>query len=282
MTFIEYFLESIGADVKKYFDYAKNLNTNLKNSIDADAFSLYRELIKRIKSYKYEDSVEFVDKIVKDPKLKFLLSLGYGGKFADLQLNIASIQLPVKNLIPTQSEIDMTNSLKYTLQGKDISTCFYDPVVIIRPIITFNGKYVVDGHHRWSQIYLTNPKANLACLDISGKLKPLDMLKAVQTTIGTNLGYLESRRVKGTSLYDASESVLRRYIESNICLKAENELKKMTGKEPIEYLIKNCLMLAKNNKPIKNAPERGFMPQTSHDPQLFTDLKNGVVNPDKV
>lgn len=280
MTFIEYFLESIGIDAKKYFDRVKNLKINQK-TIELDAFDIYRELIKKIKTYKYEDSVEFIDAIVRDPKLKFILSLGYGGKFADLQLNIASIQIPVSKLIPTQSEIDMTNSLKYTLQGKDIDTCFYDPVVIIRPIVTFNGKYIVDGHHRWSQIFLTNPKANIECLDISGKLTPLDMLKAVQSTIGTNLGYLESRHTKGISLYDASESVVKKYIENTISMKTRKMLSEFINDDPVNYLMKNISLLKKYNKPIKNAPERGFMPQTSHDPQLFSDLKNGIPNPKK-
>lgn len=281
MTFIEFFLESVGADVKKYYSEVKNLDVSQK-SISRDALGLYHELIRKIKSYKYEDSVEFIDQIVKDPKLKFLLSLGYGGKFADMQLNIASIQVPVTKLIPTQSEIDMTNSLKYILQGKDIESCFFDPVVIIRPIITFNGKYIVDGHHRWSQIYLTNPNAQIACLDICGKLTPLEMLKAVQSTIGTNLGYLESRKVKGTSLYDANESTVRKYINANITPKAIKEIERVIGKDPCDYLTKNCLMLKNKNKPIKGAPERGFMPQTSHDPQLFSDLKNGIVNPKRI
>ena len=34
--------------------------------------------------------------------------------------------------------------------------------------------------------------------------------------------------------------------------------------------------MQKNNKPIKNAPDRGDMPQTSEDPDLFNDLDSGV------
>ena len=279
-TFLELFYESINQDVKKLIDKVKNIN--ISNNIGStNAFSLYMELIRKIRDYKYETSVEFIDKIVHDPKLKFLLSLGYGGDYADLKLNIVSRQLPTAKLIPTQSEIDMTNSLKYTLQGKDIDVCFYDPVVIIRPIITFNGKYIIDGHHRWSQIFITNPKSNLACLDIQGRLSPLDMLKAVQSTIGSNLGYLESRDTKGTSLYTATENTIRRYIESNISKKTIAEFNKLGIEGVVDYLVNNSLMI-KNNQPIKNAPKRGFMPQTSHDPQLFSDLKNGITDPKRI
>ena len=279
-TFLELFYESINQDVKKLMNKVKNINLN-NNIESSDAFGLYIELIRKIRDYKYETSVEFIDKIVRDKKLKFLLSLGYGGDFADLKLNIVSRQLPTSSLIPTQSEIDMTNSLKYTLQGKDIDVCFYDPVVIIRPIITFNGKYIVDGHHRWSQIFITNPNSNLACLDIQGHLTPLDMLKAVQSTIGSNLGYLESRDTKGTSLYTANEGTIRRYVQTNISQKTITEFNKLGITDPIEYLVQNSLKI-KNNQPIKNAPKRGFMPQTSHDPQLFSDLKNGITDPKRI
>jgi len=287
ITFKDLYFESIQSEIKKLKadvynnDMLKFSNNGQLLMYDADSIKLYNKLIYMITNYKYEKSVEFIDNIVKDPKLRFLLALGYGGQFADLKLKITSIQLPTKKLIPTQSEIDMTNSLKHTLVGKDINTCFYDPVVIIRPIVTFKGRYVIDGHHRWSQIYITNPDSNLACLDIDGQLSPMDMLKAVQSTIGTNLGYLESRRVKGTSIYDASENVIRNYVKKNISNKTINELKQFIKEDPIDYLTKNTLTLADKNKPIKNAPERGFMPQTSHDPKLFVDLQNGVAKPVK-
>ena len=45
---------------------------------------------------------------------------------------------------------------------------------------------------------------------------------------------------------------------------------------PLEAVLNNCLNMKVNNTPILNAPNRGEMPQTSKDPDLFKDLKSGI------
>ena len=76
------FLESNSSDKKELNKTIEDKNIdNLKVQKE-----LYNELISMLLGKKYPEAVEFIDDIVKDPKLKFILSLGFGGKFADLKL----------------------------------------------------------------------------------------------------------------------------------------------------------------------------------------------------
>ena len=243
---------------------------------DPEALKIYDELIDLIQEKDYDETVDFVDDIVKDPKLKFLLSLGFGGEFANLKLKLKRTTIPAKRLVPTQNEIGTNETLRYIIEGKDIDVCFEKSTIIKKPIVTFQGTFIVDGHHRWSQIFVTNPDANLVCIDITGNLSPVSMLKAVQCTIGSNLGKLIRKDIQGENLYDVSESKIKKYLEAIPEKVLENLREYYT--DPIESLTKNVIQMQRNNTPILNAPDRGEMPQTSKDPELFDDLKNGVTD----
>jgi len=240
-----------------------------------DQEELYNTLIKMLRSKNYEDTVDFIDDLVDDPKLRFILSLGFGGKFANLKLKLTEKVIPCIKLIPTQREIGLDETLKYVLSGKNLEKCFRDPAVIKKPIVTFQGTFIVDGHHRWSEIYATNPKANLLCIDISGNLSPIAMLKAVQATIGSNVGDLETKDVQGKNLFDQKADYLRKYIEKGMSQETYDFLRKYYD-DPVNSIVGNCLELKINNTPILGAPKRGDMPQTGHDPELFSDLKKGI------
>ena len=280
MTFVQIYnalYESPESDVAEYKETSKQIDFK-SNVIDDECYALYRQMMYDITSNKYEYSVELIDKIVKDPKLKFLLSLGYTGKrFPKLNLKMSKIEIPVRKLIPSQNEIDMTDSLKYILQGSDIDNCFNDVVVIKRPIVTFQGRYIIDGHHRWSQIFICNPKAKAYSIDFTGQLSTIDMLKAVQAVIGTTTGNIPSASVSGTNLLGVAKAKVQRYIESNLSRKAYIALKKYVD-DPREYLLKNVMELSAI-KPLRNAPSREYMPQTSKVPKLFDNMKKGVAMP---
>ena len=259
------------SDLKKE---VKDVSVNPENP---EALRIYDELIDLIQEKDYDETVDFVDDIVKDPKLKFLLSLGFGGEFANLKLKLKRTTIPAKRLVPTQNEIGTNETLRYIIEGKDIDVCFEKSTIVKKPIVTFQGTFIVDGHHRWSQIFVTNPDANLVCIDITGNLSPVSMLKAVQCTIGSNLGHLIRKNIKGSNLYDLSEKQIRKYIEDNIQELAVENLSKYYD-DPIQALVDNVIQMQRNNTPILNAPDRGEMPQTSKDPELFDDLKNGVTD----
>lgn len=259
-------LESNSADFKE-------LKNDLKNKSFED---VYNKLIDMLQSKDYSDSVDFIDTIVKDPKLKFILSLGFGGEYADIELSLKKVNLPVYKLIPTQSEIGTNETLKYICKdGKNIDKCFEPYVIIKSPIVTFQNTFIIDGHHRWSEIYATNSNANVVCINIDGNLSPINMLKAVQATIGSNLGTLITKDVEGKNIFNISNDKIKKYLEDNMSSKSLELLKKYYN-DPIKQIYKNCIMLKNNNHCILNAPKRGEMPQTSKDPDLFKDLNKGV------
>ena len=256
-------------DVVEDIHVTKNIEDN------PEAMKVYNKMIELIQDKDYDETVDFVDEIVKDPKLKFLLSLGFGGDFSNLKLKLKKTNIPAKRLIPTQSEIGTDETLKYLVQGKDIDVCFEKTTIVKKPIVTFQGTFIIDGHHRWSQIFVTNPDANIVCIDITGNLSPLSMLKAVQCTIGSNTGKLIRKDIQGKNLYNTTEKELRKYFKDNLSDSVRENLLKYY-EDPEGSLVQNVIQLQRNNKPILNAPDRGEMPQTSKDPELFGDLENGV------
>lgn len=257
-------------------DDVEDIQVNTKNIEDnPEAMKVYNKMIELIQDKDYDETVDFVDEIVKDPKLKFLLGLGFGGDFSNLKLKLKKTNIPAKRLIPTQSEIGTDETLKYLVQGKDIDVCFDKTTIVKKPIVTFQGTFIIDGHHRWSQIFVTNPDANIVCIDITGNLSPLSMLKAVQCTIGSNTGKLIRKDIQGKNLYNTTEKELRKYFKENLSDTVRENLLKYY-EDPEGSLVQNVIQLQRNNKPILNAPDRGEMPQTSKDPELFGDLENGV------
>lgn len=251
----------------------KQLKTDAKKKSTED---VYAELIDMLQSKDYSDSVEFIEDLVKDPKLKFILSLGFGGEYADTDLTIKKIVKPVGNFIPTQNEIGSEETLKYICaDGKNVELAFKTPAVIKKPIVSFRSTFIVDGHHRWSEIYAINKNAKIECIDIDGDLSPIQILKAIQATIGSNIGTLNPKDVQGKNLFELSEKQIKDYLEKNMTDKAKEILTKHY-ENPIEEIVKNCMILKNNNHPIIDAPDRGEMPQTSKDPELFKDLDNGI------
>ena len=249
----------------------KDLITLSKSSSEEE---VYHKMIELLSQEKYHLAVQDIDKIIKEPKLKSILGLGFGGELSDLKLSVSPCNLVAKRLVPTQNEIGMKESLQYLLEDTEFTKYFKPGIVIKRPVLTFNGMFIVDGHHRWSQIFLVNPDAELACINIEGNLSPISMLKAIQCTIGSNTGDLRLKAAQGTSLYKASRSTIQDFIKKNLTEKTKEALLKVNLDE--EKLIQNCLELANNNTPILNAPKRDYMPQTSKDQNLLKDLKVGV------
>ena len=222
----------------------------------------FNELVERIQKLSYPSAIKYMDSIVKDPKLRFILSLGFGGELADTDLKSKDCDIAVQELMPTQNEIDLDKSLQWILNGKQDLRKFFKPsVTVVAPIVSFKSTFVIDGHHRWSQAYICNPKLKIKAIDFTGALSPMQMLKAVQATIGSNLGKIPVCTVDGKSLYKVSEEQLVQYVDRD---------------DVIYYLVTNAMQLKANNTPILGAPKRNIMPQCDEDPDVFDDLNEGV------
>ena len=242
---------------------------------------MYEDLIRSIRGMSYPDTVDYLEDIVKDRKLRFLLSLGFGGELADVDLKRSIKYIKAKDLVPTQKDIDITRSLIWSLNGrKKLDNFFKSQVTVISPLVTFHGKYIIDGHHRWIQAYCTNPELKILCINYTGNISVTSMLKAVQATIGINIGALPRYDTEGISIYDMSEEDIRRFIERNLTKGSVREFMKFVElrdrEEVVEYLVGNCMMLKKENKPIIGSQEREIMPQTGNNPKVLNDLDVGI------
>ncbi len=214
--------------------------------------------------------VSELNDITNDPKLYALLSLGFGGgELADVKMNVSSQSISVAKLVPTQREIGLDNSLSYPLSG-DCGTYFNSPVTIVAPIITYNGNFVIDGHHRWSQLYMVNPTATISAIDFSyDDMSPLRMLRNLQGAIAVSEGTVPSQVCDLANVFQMSESDIRSYVEQNISDQCSQSLMELVGldseDEVIEYIVGNAMTLQRENIPYGDAPARDFMPQTTQD-----------------
>lgn len=257
----------------------KNLNLYIFESREVSTTSnkqRRKELEKWLKHKKYDDYVDTLNKMLEDPKAKTLLEDGFGGELGDTKLTFSVKEIPVSQLMPTQSEIDLDKSLKHALTKKEsLEKTFTDPIEINKPIVTFRQNYVIDGHHTWLQTIAINPNGKILAFNYDGDISPIQMLKAVQGTIAAvkaddnnNNGKLPSNKVDGPNFFDKSfdEKKIKKYLEetfdeslTNIYCKYLDNCK--NKKDIIDYLIERLLDIKSNNYPFESAPSRENMPQ---------------------
>lgn len=228
------------------------------------------ELVDYLKGKNYPNYLDTLEDMLKDPKTKALIEDGFGGELGNTQLKFSERIIPVKKLLPTQQEIGMTQSLDYGLKGKNsVSLYFQDePIEIKHPLITFNGVYVIDGHHRWSEILCFNPEAEMVCINYDGDMSPIQMLKVTQGAIAASMGKLVHTSSNGINLYNEKISTIQKYIEDTIkdevvddFIKYNNDLENKN--DVVDYITDNVQDLVNDYPPIKYAPDRDDMPQTS-------------------
>ena len=99
----------------------------------------------------------FVDKfkrIASDPKVQSVIRAGLtDGRPSDEVIRFSSKNIPAKELMPTQNEIGVEESMVGILNNKygNLDSILDGVARFNSPIVTLNGKYIIDGHHRWSQ-----------------------------------------------------------------------------------------------------------------------------------
>lgn len=132
---------------------------------------------------------------------------------------------PAYKLEPTQLDIDMDKSLGDQMTNKYDSTnaaLSNDTIMMPSPggkipLLVYNNKFILDGHHRWSQIMMTNPKGVVAVQNVDGPAinKPEDALKAVQTAIAALAGNVVTKGTK-TNLLDQDGDAIASYVRDKI------------------------------------------------------------------
>lgn len=240
------------------------------------------ELLQKIlKNKKYSEYIDTLNKMLDDPKAKILLKDGFGGELGNMQFTFKKRNIPVRKLRPTQSEIDITKSVDFPLEHPENIDNFYknaDACEIIMPLITFRGNYIIDGHHRWSQVFAFNPDAKMVCFDYDADISPIQMLKATQGAIAAvkaenGDGKIPVNTVDGENVFDEKldSNAIKEHIKKTAVDGVVDTFKKykkeLTDIDKVsDFVTDNLMSLKANNYPetIKgeSAPNRGLMPQT--------------------
>lgn len=257
------------------FDLKKFL---VENKLTINSRILYENEEQRLRELlgkNYETFVKELGANVKDEK--FLQAIKNLANKAPIETT--SITPKVTELKPTQNEIDLDKSLGYPLKNaadlkKVLSGGVQSPGG--NSIVTAGGgKYIVDGHHRWSQVYAINPKASIKALDIGDTSSPAAALKSTQLGIAASSGNVPVQSVQGTNLLEIDKSSLEAYINKVMTPEVLNVFKEFKlandNSGVIEYIWKNIESMKKTSMPVQGAPKRDFMPQTDTAPNWIKD-----------
>lgn len=261
------------------------LSTLLKEDETQDKLD---DLTKAFKSASVPAYVSLLQKYSSDPKVMAVLKAGQSdGQPNDEKFDVVETTIAAKNLKPTQNEIGAEESLKNiaTDQYGSLESFLKGTPDVGSPIITYNGEFVLDGHHRWSQVYAANPNAKLKAVNVVGKIDPKDILKAVHTAIAIDAGETKtiSANLKAGNLLAFTSQQTYGYMLDNLTDKARavwNKFGYDDDTEIAKHVVKTVSMMIKSSKPENWAPKRDFMPQPekSGSDKWGVTMQQGSVN----
>jgi len=247
------------------------------NTMEKNAIKRFHDqrkaMLTLFKSKDYEAFIEQLGDIASDSKVKAVLIGGlYDGQIKDDKLGIKDIITPISSLKPTQREIDLEASLKWIGKNPGNVKDFLDNKTIGpeyfggNEIVSANGKNIIDGHHRWSQVYFINPDAKLETVDLP-ILNPIKALKNSQIAIAGMSGKLLIKKVDARkNIFTMSLSKIKSDIPKYLTAPFYNEFykhdpNKFKDQNSVnDYVYKNIIRLRKENKPVTQI-HRGNMPQ---------------------
>lgn len=206
----------------------------------------------------------------------------------------------VSKLFPTQSEIDLENSIKHWVtrpetlpaiwKDKEFGKKFGVPILVY----TTDGSkgWIIDGHHRWSQVALLNPEGSVWCMIIKGKMEPTKFLELTQAAIGAVIANpenqnkgdhgklkqgkaVEANNIFGSALKDdekfkdkikeivKSKNGSEEAIAKNIPDEVKGDNKDFSFDDVLNLMVENRKKMLDNDQvPPKKAAPRPVMPQS--------------------
>ena len=266
------------------------MRNSLKNLVNEVKVKLYEdEAQDELKNILKKDYVSFVKELgdnIKDPKfLDAIKSLS-----SSTPVKTSAIAPVCTDLQPTQNEVVMDKSLSYPLKDPASAEMYLKGGVVApagKSIVTGGGgKFVIDGHHRWSQVFCINPTAKIKSLDLTDIKKPLEALKATQIGIAAQTGTVPTAAGGGVNLFQVGESELKKYVIDNIKEPVIEIFKKYdkgdTPEAIADYIWGNVQTLKKQSPPVAGAPKRDVMPQTDDAPAWVDNTFNVEKLPETV
>ncbi|HRW22293.1 MAG TPA: hypothetical protein P5509_09980, partial [Bacteroidales bacterium] len=194
--------------------------------------SLKLSYTKFVKSLKDEAAKE---------KVRALIKSGREDGFPDDEkIKFSKGVVLARNLQPTQRQLLIEASVKWAIIGANevgLSELLNGKPVEVngKAIITLNGKYVIDGHHRWAEAYIMNPNARIVNYDMQINIPPIEALKIIQLSIAANAGDIPFSSPKGTNLLHISKEAFITFVKKNVTKKVLEMFVK-TDDELAEYL----------------------------------------------
>jgi len=232
-----------------------------------------KEAISLYKVKDYEAFIKQLGDIASDSKVKNVLIGGlYDGQIKDDKLNIKDFVSKTSDFKPTQREIDLEASLRWVgknpenvsriLKGSNVGPEYFGG----KEIVSANGKYIIDGHHRWSQIYFLNPDVKLKTVDLP-ILNPIKALKSSQIAIAGLSGKILIKKVDNEkNIFTMPLSKIKTEIPKHLTpqfyaefYKHDSNKFKAQG-DVNDHIYKNIIRLREENKPTTKI-HRGKMPQ---------------------
>jgi len=260
---------------------------------------------------------EFVSKygqIARDTKVKAFLTAGNADGDNSENFRVKKGVTTVGKLIPTQNEIGFKNSLNdlcsinYPAVPRELDIILTGDNVILGapsikevPIIIFAGKYIIDGHHRWSKIACCNPLAKVVCLDFNNKMlqnDPEKALKAFHLAIAQYQNEMPTEEKSGANLFNSTTEDVHKYVKAGLSnpksaplveIYNKHKSKIVTGEakpnagQIANYIARNAGVTVIGKTPATDTA-RKYMPQLDKAPAAIISLEKGAINfsPDKV
>ena len=180
------------------------------------------------------DYTDLLKKIAKDPDFQKIARAGQtDGDETDEVVKVERTSTDVSKLFATQAEIGASNSLDDQMNNgaayNGNSTAIAlglkgEPIIMPSQddpppaILVWNGKYILDGHHRWSQIMMTNPTGKVAIDNVTGPAldSAEDALKITQLAIAIVAKNVVTKPFEGANLMTMGTDEVQNYVLKTI------------------------------------------------------------------
>ena len=231
------------------------------------------QLLSKIRSQSYR---AYISDLAKLPSTDISESLSSQD---DVDITREETTLVASSLLPTQREIFLDYILPKLKEG-DGPKYFEEVVELGPPIITFNNQFIIDGHHRWANIALLNPKARIKAINFKSEgLTPIQFLKLLQGAIILDKGELPTTpkgKYKVDLFHSSNKDILKcidSTIPTDVFLYIKDTLKLANVERAQHYVGQNALSLKFNNLPAVGSPSRELMPQTNNADNVLDILQ---------
>jgi hypothetical protein len=306
-----------------FIQYQQMMQAKGKNpgALQDQDYQKNKEFMTKALGSKYPQFASLLGQNVSDPKIIRYMQLGLqDGDPQDDIISFSEQPVACNALIPTQREIDINKSLGFPLSqtptDKVLAYLQGGKFAPGGPIVTCCGfKYVIDGHHRWSQLYCMNPKNQIECVDMQNKKfggSPDGADNALKAALmgSVAMGTYSSETVDSINLIGISQGDLYAYVAKALSPQAKEAFKQFMamqggvtehyrryfeqdqmapaqnagGVDPVtafaqKWIWGNVQQMNQNNRPVEDAPSRSFMPQTGSAVKTFANkLSQGGIN----